>query len=104
MIYNSVNKTWAQLFGYCNGFFISGGSLLCIGVLVFCSNQGAFDIFSYLVRRKKLDSGAHEDLYQYSTRKKEERSKTSDSFVPYLFIGGIYLVIAVILNIIYAVK
>ncbi len=95
-IYNFVNHSWQSVLGYCDGLFISGFSLVCFGCLSLINRLGGLEIFSYLFARKTTTTGK-EDLYTYSTRKKEERSKKGKVYLPYFIIGGIILLISMIL-------
>jgi len=97
-IYNFVNASWQSVIGYCNGLFISGFSLVCFGCLSIINRFGGFEIFSYLFARKNTATGK-EDLYTYSTRKRDERYKKGKVYLPYFIIGGIILLISMILMI-----
>ena len=95
-IYNWVNSSWQSLLGYCNAMFISGFSLICFGCLALINILGGFEIFGYLFNRRDKNGGK-EDLYTYSSRKKEERSKKGKIYLSYFIIGGLYLLISMIL-------
>lgn len=98
VIYNLVNS-WNVLINYCNGAFIAGFSLVCFGGLSVINYWGGLDVFSYLVR-KRPKSGPSEDLYTYSTRKREERKKHDKPFVLYFILGIFYILVSLIINII----
>lgn len=97
-IYNLVNSNWKGVLEYCNAFFIGGFSLLCFGCLSLINRLGGFEIFSHMLA-KRGPNGSKEDLYTYSLRKKEERSRKGRVYLSYFIVGGIYLLISMILMI-----
>ena len=98
IIVNSVAGVWDSTFYYSNGLTISGFVLICIAGLAQITKMGGFDIFSFFFNRKKVpETNRKEDLYEYSARKKEERSKWVLVFLPYL-ITGVPVLIAGILT------
>ena len=97
IVYQAVNNTWTLPLGYCNGLFVSAFLLISISVLVVLNLFGAFDIFSFYINRKRTEEGRKEDLYEYSTRKKEERLKAKLVFLPYLIVGLLYLIASLII-------
>ena len=85
-LYNSVDAT-----------FIAGFSLTCVGGLSFCSQQGAFDIFSYSFS-KKGTPGHRITFYDYQQIKIKKRKKATYCFVPYLVVGIFFIIISIILS------
>ena len=86
-----------------DAFTIPAVVVLMIGVLIWISTTGSFDMFSYGLSRaakmfipfKKYDD---EKFYDYKMRMKEKRAKGYS----FLFIaGGVYLVPAIVFNILY---
>lgn len=88
-LYNGVDAT-----------FISGFSLLCVGGLSFCTQQGTFDIFSYTFA-KKGTPGNRITFYDYQQRKIEKRKNAKFAPIPYLVVGVFFIIISVILLIIF---
>ena len=82
MIINNLVNSWDSIIHYCNGAFIAGFSLLCIGGLSTVSYFGGFDMFGYIVRKRPKD-GPNESLYDYSMRKNVERKKGVKFFISY---------------------
>ena len=86
----------------CDGFFISSICVGGLGLLVFCSNEGAFDMIVYGLksflgffmskREKKYDS-----FYDYRVEK--AKNKIRMGFI--LYVGIFLLLIAVIFYLIY---
>ena len=99
LLYCGVTNTWSRMIGYCNGSFIAAFVLISFSALTILNLFGAFDIFSYYPSRKKKENGLKENLFDYSTRKKQERSKFKLVFVPYLAWGVLFLIASVILYI-----
>lgn len=92
-----------------DGTFVAGVLLTGIGILLFCANKGAFNIFGYGVKyglslilpigkNPWAADGERETYYDYCMRKAEKEPK---SFLPLLISGGVYLVISVVLLVIY---
>ena len=86
-----------------DAFTIPAVVVLMIGVLIWISTTGSFDMFSYgfsraanmLIPFKKYDD---EKFYDYKMRMNEKRAKG----YAFLFIaGGIYLIPAIVFNILY---
>ena len=88
-LYNAVDAT-----------FIAGFSLICVGGLSFCGQQGSFDIFSYAFA-KKGTPGNRITFYDYQQMKIEKRKKATYCFVPYLVVGGFFVIISIILLVIF---
>ncbi len=96
IINNLIRKNWNSLDNYCDGFFIGGFSIICIGCLSVLNYFGAFDVFQYTFRRKPKNSPS-ESLYDFSNRKKETRHSGTKHFIPYFIIGSFYLIISLVL-------
>jgi len=67
--------------GLCDAFFVPGAFLTCFGILAFCANGGAFDIFSYGVKSLKVlftpfgRKEKHQRYYDYKLEKEMKRQK-----------------------------
>ena len=87
----------------CDAFTIPGLLALCVGVLIWASNDGFFYGLSYClnVAWRALIPGArykHERYYDYVTRKKEKRM----SGYGFLFLcGGVCMAIAIVFMVLF---
>jgi len=76
-VWNAENtKTVMQIL--CDAFFVSGALIFGAGLLVFCSNGGAFYMLAYGVIRffdlfRRGVKGKYKDFYEYSESKKENK-------------------------------
>lgn len=86
-----------------NAFFVPGVCLAGIGLIVFASNGGAFDMLGYAVRmffdlfKRDLSKRKYKDFYEYRQAKKGK--KRSVAFM--LIVGLVFIAISVIFLIIY---
>ena len=90
----------------CDGFFVAGLILVCIGGLVWTSKQGAYDGIGYTVSQWKdsltnnrRDWHSKEKYSDYKKRVAEKNKKKSIS--EYLIVGGASIVMASILLLVY---
>lgn len=89
-----------------DSFTIPAVIILMVGVLVWISTTGSFDMFSYGLSRAKesfVPSVRYKDekFYDYKMRKEKKRIKGYS----FLFVsGGIYMIPAIIFNILYYVS
>ena len=87
----------------CDGAFVAGALLVCMGGLKFVRNQGFFDIASYGISYAlhtaipAMGPMQDEDLIAYKELKKENRKPAGDMVLA----GCVYLILAVILLLIY---
>lgn len=97
--YHSINNSWKLIDGNCNAFFIAGATMILLGALDICIHFGALDIFSYMfVNHKKEEN---KTFYDYCETKKEKRKKTQLSFLPYIIVGVIFVLVSIVLLIIF---
>lgn len=86
-----------------DAFTIPGVIMLMVGLLAWVSTQGGFDMISYGVKRgiTSIIPGigkSDERFYDYKTRMEQKRIKGYS----FLFIsGGIYLIPAIVFNVLY---
>ena len=97
IVYVSVRSGWSILICHVDGLFYASAVLVFLGLLILMSNLGAMDIFSYRFRRRRTASGMKETLYEYSQRKKNERSKTMLSFLAYIIAAIPFIIPLIIL-------
>lgn len=93
-----VNNGWNKRLLQSDALFITGGALFAIGGLVWVSNMGGFNIFSYQVGRKRMTNGMKENLTEYTQRKQEERKKYRLTFLSYFIVGTPFIIASIILG------
>lgn len=87
-------KTVLQIL--CDGFFVPGVILACVGLFVFASNGGAFDMLAYAVIlffnlfRKDVNKRKYKDFYEYREAKKDRHYPIA--FL--LIVGLVFLAVA----------
>jgi hypothetical protein len=93
------------LAGFSNALFIPGAVVLGVIGLMFVGRNGTFDIMSYSFtrlrdsfRREKVKS--FEDAYAYSEFKNSQRLKRGFYTLPFLVIGGLFVLTALVLALI----
>ena len=88
---------------FADAFTIPAVVMLMLGLLVWVSTTGSFDMLGYGLKRAKdafipSASYTHEQFYDYKMRKNEKRIKGYS----FMFIsGGIYLIPGVVFNILF---
>lgn len=86
----------------CDGMFIASGVLICVGFLFLIMNQGTFDVIAVGFANlfsvfKKNGTKKYDGIYEYQNIKAEKRRSTRFRFLAILFVGLIFLIIALIL-------
>lgn len=87
----------------CDAFFVPGVCLAGVGLLIFASNGGAFDMLAYAVIRffdlfrKDVRNKKYKDFYEYREAKKDR--KRGMAFM--LIVGAAFIALAVIMLIVY---
>lgn len=100
---SAVTDTAVGYLNLADAFLIPGVIILMVGLLVWVGNEGTFDMLAYGFSRAKnsfIPSPKYKDekFYDYKMRRAEKRIKGYS----FLFIsGGIYMIPAVIFNILY---
>jgi len=84
-----------------NACFIVGFVLVLVGGLSILSNLGAFDIFSYQFKRKGTGPNKY-TLYDHQQKRIEQSKTKKFNFIPYITVGGFFLIISFIFTIIYS--
>lgn len=80
----------------CDAFFTAGAVIFGVGLLVFCSNGGAYYMLSYAIVKlvdlfRRGAKGKYKDFYEYAEKKKEKQH----SFGFMLIVGLVFLAAAV---------
>ncbi|MCM1440841.1 MAG: DUF3899 domain-containing protein [Roseburia sp.] len=87
----------------CDAFFVPGVCLAGVGLLIFASNGGVFDMLSYAVIRffdlfkRDVRNKKYKDFYEYREAKKGR--KRGMAFM--LIVGAVFVAISVILLIVW---
>ena len=83
----------------CNSFFVVGGIFLCLGLLLWCSNHGAFIGLMYgfkqIFERRKFEK-AFQERQSYGEYRESKLAKQK-AFLHFILIGVIFLLISIIL-------
>ena len=84
---------------YVDAFSVAGAVSILLGLFTWVIRAGMFDTVGYGFSTLRSDR-RYRDLYEYSSRKKEKRSRKGGMFLPLLAMGlgflGISLLIAVV--------
>ena len=80
-----------------DSFGIAGGAVFLIGMLQLVSYWGAFDTFGYSFSSFRHKS-RYEDLYEYTVKKQESRRVNELTFMPFIVVGLVFLLICLILR------
>lgn len=98
--HGSFTKTGVGLIqDICDAFFLSGSLMTGVGLLIFVTNGGAFDMFVFgFIRfaemfKKNPAKVKYRTYYDYRQAKREKKRK----FFQLLIIGLVYLVVAAVL-------
>ena len=102
-VQGSFQKTGLALIqDTCDAFFLAGSLMTGVGLLVFVTNGGAFDMLAFgFVKlrdmfRRDLTKVKYRTFYDYRQAKREKKR----SFLHLLIVGIVYLVVAAILLIV----
>lgn len=80
---------------YVDAFSVGGAVSVLLGLLIWVASTGAFDTFGYGF--STFRSGRkYKDLYEYTTYKRDKRSRQGKTFLPFILMGGVFLAIAFI--------
>lgn len=87
----------------CDAFFIPGVLMLCMGILVVCSNGGTFDMLAYGIRaffalfNKEARDRKYPTFYDYRKAKQDK----PHSFWYMIIIGGAFVAVSIVLLLLY---
>ena len=87
-----------------NGTFVAGGFLFSAGVILYCANKGAFNLFGYSLKfginlilplgnNPWRATGERETYYDYCQRKAEAPNK---AFAPLMIAGAAYILVSIV--------
>lgn len=80
---------------YGDAFTVAGAVVALVGLLGLVSYHGAFEIFGYAF--SSLGVRRYRTLYEYSEAKKEKRSHGGWTFMPYITVGVVLLLVGLLL-------
>lgn len=86
-----------------DAFFAVGCVIFCIGILIFSSNEGTFDMLGYGIRqlfnlfKKDVRDAKYRTFYEYRCAKREKNG----TFAHFIIIGIIFISISLFLLIFY---
>lgn len=86
-----------------DSFLVSGVCIAGVGLLIFASNGGVFDMLAYAVRwffvrfKKDINARKYKDYYEYRQAKRQQKR----SFAFMLIVGFAYLALSVIFLIVW---
>lgn len=93
-------ETVLVLQAFCDAFFVPGILLMGFGALLFCADDGLFDMMNYgvmkvinLTRNKKRRDAFPKTFYDYRQMKSENRK---GGFGYLLILGGAFIALAVL--------
>lgn len=78
---------------YVDAFGVAGAVSILFGLLDWVAAAGAFDTIGYGFSTLRADR-RDKDLYAYTARKNEKRSRRGKPFLPYLTVGAVFLVLS----------
>lgn len=86
-------KGFGQRIHYIDALGVAGAVSILLGLLFWVASQGAFDTIGYGFSALFTDR-KYKDLYDYTARKNENRSRRRKSFVPLLIVGAAFLLVS----------
>ena len=86
----------------CDAFFVVGVLIECVGLLIFSSNEGTFDIIVYGVSSfvdmfKKRPNRKYETFYDYRVARQDKKIK----FAYLLIVGLVFLAVSGVMLLLY---
>lgn len=102
--YSAQDPIEVRYLNLSDAFTVPAVIMIMVGILVWISSMGGFDMLGYAFKRAKeafipSPSYHHEQFYDYKVRQDEKRAKSFG----YMFIsGGIYFIPGIVFNILHA--
>ena len=82
---------------YVDAFSVAGGLSILFGLLLLVASEGAFNIFGYSFSALRADR-KYKDLYEYTVAKEKKQENQKKTFVPFIVVGFIFLIISYIFS------
>ena len=107
--FGSADRGYTIVHRLCDGCFTTGVLFAGVGIILHCANKGALNLFGYGARfglslilpigkNPWMANGERETYLDYCQRKSEQEPKPVSHL---LIVGGVYLVIAAVLLVVY---
>lgn len=81
---------------YVDAFGVAGAVSILLGLLSWVSLAGAFDTIGYGF--STFSGGRkYKDLYEYTVRRNEKRSRRKKAFLPWLVVGAVFVAISLLI-------
>lgn len=90
-------KGFDHLLYYVDAFSVAGAISVLFGMLLWVTAAGAFTTFGYAFSTFSSER-KYKDLYEYTAAKEERRSKQKKTYMPFIVVGFVFLMISFILN------
>ncbi|HBA50600.1 MAG TPA: hypothetical protein DCZ91_22950 [Lachnospiraceae bacterium] len=75
---------------YVDAFGVAGAVSVLLGLLAWIASAGAFDTIGYGFSTFRGDR-RYKDLYEYTVRKNEKRSRRKKAFLPLVIVGAVFV-------------
>ena len=82
---------------YVDAFGVAGGISVFFGLLLLLTSLGAFTTFGYSFSTLRGER-RYKDLYEYTEAKREKQAKQQKTYIPYILVGVVFLIISQILT------
>ena len=96
---HQADTTAEVLTSICNSFFVVGGIILCLGLLTWCSNHGAFIGLMYgfktIFERRRFEN-AFKQRQSYGEYRESKLAKQKD-FLHFIVVGVVFLLLSIII-------
>lgn len=100
----SFVKSGARLMSdLCDAFFVPGIIMTCLGLLIFCTNGGAFDMLAFGMLKffdlfkRDLTKVKYRTFYDYRQAQKEKKR----SFWSFIIVGLVFVAVSAVFFILY---
>ncbi|MBO7401871.1 MAG: DUF3899 domain-containing protein [Lachnospiraceae bacterium] len=75
---------------------VGGAVTALFGLLLLVTRLGSFDLFSYSFRR--FSGRTDKDFYEFREQAEEKRSKEEYTFMPYILVGLLFIVVGLVIR------
>ena len=91
-------KGFGPKINYVDAFSVAGAVSILLGLLVWVTAAGAFDTIGYGFSAFRTDR-KYKDLYEYTVRKREKRSRQKRPFLPYILVGILFVILSFLISV-----
>ncbi|MGN0506088.1 MAG: DUF3899 domain-containing protein [Lachnospiraceae bacterium] len=81
---------------YIDAFSVAGSVSILFGMLLWVASAGAFTTFGYAFSTFRSER-KYKDLYEYTVAKEEKQQRQKKTFMPYILVGFVFLMVSFIL-------